>query len=603
MLWFVLALALLAACSDEPGPGPLGNGIYIGVEWKTARLQLGHRVHVRDERIACDECHTLGADSISAFRPERCAACHAEQGSVVHAEQAAVKRFGPGVKADCTSCHAFRAEPSAAPALTADLTPATAHGDAFRAEDCFRCHAEPQGATPAVVVHSTAPCVSCHQPHADVKLNAAPCTACHNDLAEAPLSHGAGEHPSVQVCTTCHEHQHARAAAALDTCVDCHAKQEPLVPSSALFAGGHRACVGCHQPHAFERARAVACRTCHADLNLLGGAKIKQHQECTSCHKPHAVQTNVEAACAGCHSGVHPNHPKTAKIGQCVSCHDPHPAREQSQHAARACSDCHQKAATDRAFHERVECTSCHTPHRFVIEQGDQSLCRGCHEEQVVLAAASRGASPKAAHAAHQDCQGCHQGLPHQPKALRATCASCHAGESSSARKGHQECQGCHEPHSGAQVGGDITSTCATCHIQQRLTAPTGHQACASCHQPHTGKREKTCSSCHAEESKSPHGKISADCASCHRPHGPQGVTAPPGCKTCHEPAKLPGLHQLKQHQTCSGCHTGHGDLLASNGEAVQTLDRQACAGCHEKREDHFPNASCTNCHLFNPTR
>src|SRR5690606_36840083 len=56
--WLALALvvALVAACSSEPEKGPLGNGIYIGVEWQEARAQAGHQTHVVEQHIPCSKC-------------------------------------------------------------------------------------------------------------------------------------------------------------------------------------------------------------------------------------------------------------------------------------------------------------------------------------------------------------------------------------------------------------------------------------------------------------------------------------------------------------------------------------------------------------------
>ncbi len=615
LVWLLLALCLAwaVACSDESAPGPLGNGIYIGTEWQEARAQAGHQVHVVEQHIACAKCHTMGKSSMGSFTPDRCASCHEKEGSLVHAEAEAHARFGATAKADCTACHVFRLhdpeleQPALPTSGASELPPADlTQAGAYQPKDCFRCHGEQQGDTPAVVVHSSAPCLTCHRPHGDQKVNVNPCSECHQELTQAPIGHGLGKEGVVQTCTTCHQHQHARASEALDTCADCHQKQEPLIPATALFENGHRACVGCHQPHAFEKQNAVACRSCHEDMNLLGGKRIKAHQECTACHQPHAVRESPAKACAKCHQDVHPNHPVRKDAGQCVNCHDPHPANARTKAFARSCSDCHQKAASDQAFHEQVECKSCHQPHRFVLAGADQkALCNRCHSQQVTLAAViESGGQKSATGAGHQNCQGCHRGLPHQPKALRATCASCHESQGAAVRKGHQECLGCHEPHSGKQREGDIPATCGSCHRQERNTAPAGHLACASCHEPHTGNHPKACASCHAEPAKTPHGKISADCASCHRPHGPAGVTSPPTCTSCHDPKKLPGLHRLKQHETCSGCHTGHGEMLASTGKVVQALDRGACTSCHQKREEHFPDSStCTSCHLFTPTR
>jgi hypothetical protein len=131
--------------------------------------------------------------------------------------------------------------------------------------------------------------------------------------------------------------------------------------------------------------------------------------------------------------------------------------------------------------------------------------------------------------------------------------------------------------------------------MEQR-TAPAGHQECTNCHEQHTGQQKVACAGCHSSEAASPHGKVEGGCTTCHRPHGPEGIAAPPACPTCHEVAKLPGLHSVAKHQDCLMCHKGHDDPTA----AV----RVPCLGCHTDRKDHFPNApSCASCHLFQPTR
>jgi hypothetical protein len=600
MLVAAVIVAALAACSeDAPAPPPKhqwGRGVYIGPEFALARAVTGHRVHVVAQKIECTKCHTPTEKSIGPpVKPERCASCHEKESKLEHATKEAERRFGAGVKADCTACHAFKydgtdkdAAQKKADALRAPedggTGPSSMRGiEPFSPGDCKHCHEPGRGQTPAFVSHLTERCVACHKPHDQQTPSSAPCTECH----EVPMTtHAPMGKSATESCATCHQRQHEPASGALPTCVPCHTKDGPIVPATALFAGGHAACSDCHKPHDFQAEKALACASCHEHKAVLGGGRIAAHNACSNCHTPHNVRATPGAACANCHKNLQPTHPKHAGSA-CTGCHDAHPAGK-SAAVASECSSCHQKAHSDTDFHRGVACEGCHKPHDFKLELASTSMCSSCHAERV---------SQVHANAGHQACTQCHQGLPHHPEPNEVGCEKCHAREHSSITRGHARCMQCHEPHSGAQV-----TACGNCHKEEHRTAPAGHQACTNCHEPHGGKSQKACSACHADEAKTAHGTLASGCESCHRPHGPSGpggppgVAAPPACTSCHKLGTLPGLHAETKHQSCTTCHSGHGELPGTA--------RQTCLNCHKDRTEHFPNAArCGSCHLFTKPR
>jgi hypothetical protein len=609
MLVVTLLIGAFTACSQndasapppsgkgQPLDGKWGKGVYVGPEFTLARAVTGHRVHVVAQKIECTKCHSPTENSMGPpVKPERCAACHEKEAKIEHAEAEAQKRFGPGAKADCTTCHAFvfdgkdradaqkRAEALVAP-VDGGTGAASVHGiETFKPGDCKRCHAEPQGNMAAVASHLTQECLACHKPHEHETPVSAPCSGCH----EVPMTHGSMAKTPEEACITCHQGQHDPASAALPTCVECHSKEKPIVPATALFAGGHTDCTGCHQPHQFEKVKTEGCATCHSGVSVIGGGRIGAHNGCTNCHSPHDVKSAAGGACANCHKDVHPDHPKSGG-GACVGCHDPHPphAMAGAGAGASACSSCHKDAHSDEGFHRGVACEKCHVPHDFKLALASVSTCERCHSERVHQVGLNQG---------HRACTNCHRGLPHHPEPTEVACSTCHGKEHAVVARGHVQCTNCHEPHSGAQV-----NACGNCHKAEHQTAPKGHQACTSCHEPHGGAAKQACASCHAGQAKTPHGLLATGCATCHRPHGPTGPQGPPGpatvpaCTSCHKVASLPGLHAETKHQSCTTCHSGHVDPPGTM--------RATCLSCHKDRSDHFRDSPrCANCHLFTKT-
>ena len=600
----ILTLSVLAACADKKDVPPSsqtstrqngkwGAGVYVDNAWSFARDVAGHRIHVLGQKIECVKCHSPTADKMGPVTPDRCASCHQKEGHIEHASAEAAKRFGAGSKADCTTCHAFSLEGTRrAEALLNEPPRVPIDGGAGKAalgkdllgvesyepSECKRCHAQQQGSLAPVGVHGTQPCLSCHQPHEGAP-QSAPCSNCHQGITTSHASHGKS---LVETCSTCHEHRHAAAKEALGTCVTCHSKQQPVIPATALFAGGHTQCVGCHKPHEFEKKQAAPCRGCHAQVNVIGAGSVAAHNSCTNCHAPHNVRASAPAACPTCHKDVHSDHPNAA--GSCVGCHDPHPNSPLAAGGVpvSACTSCHKFAESDHGAHQGAACTACHKPHAFKLALSNVVTCAGCHAVRVQQVSRNLG---------HQACAGCHRGLPHRPEPDKVACSSCHQREAALVKPGHARCTGCHEPHSGAQA-----APCGSCHRAEQQTAPKGHQLCTNCHEPHVGlPTQKVCADCHRAEQQSAHGRINTGCQTCHRPHGPTGVASVPPCASCHRGGNLPGLHAEPKHQPCTLCHSGH--------EAAAVSKRTICLSCHKDRADHFPQSPrCAGCHLFTKT-
>lgn len=577
----MLVVAIVLACSGDeqaPSDGRYGLGVYVPASWAALRQVKGHDVHVVQHQVACSACHRLGDGEMGPVERERCSVCHVAQSRIEHARTQAREQLKDERVSDCTLCHRFT---DAAPRGAQETTPTGAllGAHAHQPGDCNHCHLVNQGSTPGVSVHASEPCLSCHRPHQEGLPKAGPCRNCHEDVS---TSHASSNKTPNEVCTTCHQKQHASKTDALGSCVDCHSSHEPLVPKTALFEGGHVECVGCHRPHDFAKEKASDCRGCHQGVIVLASQRVTAHQQCKSCHDPHDVKGSPDRACARCHTNQHPDHPKQGRTGSCVGCHDPHPSATQAHAKAQACSSCHQAAHRDGAFHAGVDCKNCHQPHDFVRPISDHRACQSCHAAQLARVAHAGG---------HQACEGCHRGLPHHPLLPKTGCDSCHGQQSGSVVGGHAQCTGCHEPHDGSQK-----AACRSCHQKEHASAPAGHQECSSCHEAHTGSQKAPCQSCHQPEAATPHGRIAGGCQSCHRPHGPSGNPAPPTCTSCHERAALPGLHQEEKHQDCARCHGGHQQPAGSR--------KAGCLGCHQDRKQHFPDApSCSTCHLFNRVR
>ncbi len=559
-------LAVLAAACGGRGPQAApapGRDRGVGSRERILKTAL-HAIHARGEHpLACQDCHELLAGEYQPAKSFRCVECHTAQPLSLHASASAES----GAR-ECWSCHDFSA---------ADKAPIP----------CLTCHGRALGGLAAIAPHDPKrldeDCGACHRAHAKPSLQSTRCESCHD--REKVSGHDKPDIP-ITGCASCHGY-HEKAAVASERCTGCHRQSRARVPRSSTFKG-HDKCTGCHRPHRFFKSEVVACTQCHDHVHVLAQEKVAEHRDCLSCHDQHAVRQSAPQACERCHRrDVAPEHPRDRQTGtRCLGCHQPHAGA--GAPLAKPCSQCHRFAASDTGLHQGPAhrgpaCRDCHKPHAFDLADSGVPLCLGCHGAHRFKNAPQVRPRPE-----HADCFRCHgQAVAHQPDRPPVACGSCHQDKASLVRAGHAQCVGCHEPHSGA-----LRTQCSSCHAEQARTAPEPHQRCLGCHEPHGGRVKKQCAECHQDRATGIHKNVPGGCMSCHRPHGPKGPAVPPQCTTCHDPARLPGLHQVPQHHQCTSCHRSHGE---------QPYRRPAaCLTCHRAQKDHEPTAAmCIGCHVF----
>ena len=455
----------------------------VPAAWRADRFSPGHAEHVLNHALECNECHDPAREDFSEVDIGVCTSCHDEQASHPHLDE-------NDEITECYTCHAFKFV-----------------SDADGPWDCARCHGPFNTPTHAgLAMHDSIACANCHHPHMPAEETAGDCAECHESLN---VRHG---RPKVSgTCADCHGgHKLASEAAA---CMECHQSEKPRVPQGAVFTG-HDGCVDCHQPHAFSSASATRCESCHKKMPVLARDTALEHRDCNSCHEPHAVRAAGDGTCQGCHEEVVSTHPVENK-GDCISCHEPHPRRVAQ--LALQCSQCHEEARSERAFHaQKTACTDCHQPHGFDLsEVAERALCGECHAPQVRLTARVPD---------HLSCESCHQGTAHELQAPVA-CASCHDDILSGSPEGHRECASCHEPHAGT-VAPETTCSSSSCHAPgelpglHRIPADAqgpGHSDCASCHNIHrlTVRADRaSCMECH--DNIADHQPDADVCTGCH---------------------------------------------------------------------------------------
>lgn len=478
MLWRELQSSVQTIVETRNEPPPR----VVAQSWPFDRFSPGHSEHVLNRGLACNDCHDPGRADFAAVDMGVCTGCHEEQAALAHMGSA-------GDPTACFDCHVFKADDPAV--------------DSW---DCVRCHGPFDTRTHrGLAMHNSLPCATCHHPHEPIEDTVSACADCHTDIH---LQHGRPELGGT--CSDCHG-GHQLAADAM-TCMSCHDDHSPVVARTATFAGGHDSCASCHEAHSFSKSTAVACVSCHDDTTVLAANTTPAHRDCAACHDAHAVRRADDRTCATCHADVRSSHPETNGKA-CTSCHEPHP--KQAQRLALRCSDCHQDASSEHAFHAgQATCTDCHAPHGFDLGPVSEiDLCIRCHRSEVRLTGHVAG---------HQPCTSCHQGDAHHIGGT-LDCESCHAPILSSSPVGHQACASCHEPHRAQVVAGQ---DCTSCHARRDLPGlhwlstssdSRGHSECAACHDAHVLQARadrETCMACHEGiESHEPDAKR---CTGCH---------------------------------------------------------------------------------------
>lgn len=493
-----------------------------------------------------------------AFRGQRCASCHVEHlgrsVSLVRWPGPEPKRFdhaqtgfllkGAHAKVACADCHDQRNERGAPTFLRAEPRCASCHEDPH--EDrfgarCETCHTESSftkldlgtfdhalARFPRDGAHAQVDCAGCHgKPAKYSGLAFDDCGSCHEDAHEGRLE-GA--------CKTCHATEawtkivmprrahpelslaagHERAA-----CKSCHDQGLARPPRAGA------ACASCHAP-VHEAPFGDRCESCHGGITWLGLPEVvgrRAHAKtafplrglhgdvaCEGCHQPELPRGEryrelAFEQCASCHADVHRG--TLAEHGDCATCHDPlgfAPSRVQptvhaafgfaleGNHAATACSGCHQQPSAPRLAWSlpRDRCQDCHqNPHgtQFAREMQDGG-CAHCHQP-------SGWRMPKFEHTAWP-LTGAH---------ARAACSGCHAPTESdrgalaiaSYRGAPRACSGCHDDvHAGQFRTSAPERSCESCHDTSAFALPTFDHAASAGYPLEGAHAEARCASCHA---------------------------------------------------------------------------------------------------------
>lgn len=539
-------------------------------DWRVIAETRGHREHRDVKNVDCLSCHGPGTHKEVAPAAV-CVTCHEDQR--LHKPTTANAET-------CLSCHGFTASKKNAQEPTTIA--------------CEKCHADPSGLTLTVGTSPPRPmnAVNDHVVHGGVA-----CQLCHNAHGKKLVAP-----PGQPVCAKCHQVETVQVGS-----------KETKGPE------GHRACEGCHKPHAPISSALTSCVTCHEkDAKGLVGAKVAvgapmpatlrkpaggtttalKHDSCTSCHLPHTWRAEPNG-CMQCHKAETQKFLTRSPPGHtaCVSCHDVHGPPP----SGAVCVKCHAKTLGNHvalAPEKHKDCTSCHDPHA-PRPADTRPACAKCHTAEM-----SQVSLGPVAHA-KDSCLGCHQ--PHNSPMPKANvCTTCHGGEAklvaTAAPPKHRLCASCHEPHKFkiASVG----TVCAKCHgAMFAATTPLGTPTlpkithggeCKNCHAPHgsPGVPQAACLKCHAKvatEFNPPNAKH-AVCRSCHQPHTP-ATSALAACATCHATQAVVATKwpPASPHaKACNGCHQPHDARV-----------KKACADCHAAEASSALGGKhqCVQCH------
>lgn len=375
-----LLLPLRASPQGRPRAGITNRRSTAVYPPRDTRIAFDHRLHVVEQRIGCEGCHTGATTSTSARddlapRVGACVRCHERARSPwmetlasnvtprtnLRFSHAAHQRIG----VECVTCHVGAAT---ATTTTRAMLPSM--------RQCFACHAprdlrERALPLPAGVVARAGPsrCNTCHLSSPDGVLVT---TFASGELEPPPWMRDS-HHGADWIV------RHRWVAADRSTfCATCHRESE---------------CVACHDG-------SVRPRSIHPGdfLTTHGAVAMRDASRCTSCHQ-------TQNFCAVCHDriGVSQSGPSDPRASARF-----HPAgfasrvRGPRHHATvaaqnlTACTSCH----TER------DCTSCHaelgigggiSPHPpgFVrrcgalIDRGARA-CRQCHADFAALQARCR---------------------------------------------------------------------------------------------------------------------------------------------------------------------------------------------------------------------
>jgi len=394
-------------------------------------------------------------------------------------------------------------------------------------------------------------------------------------------------------------------------CARCHSASKGKVAAKP----GHAACFssGCHgaPPAKVKRGtklvfgeRESVCRACHdensaavsyppyandPDFNITFGHLQHAAAACTQCHdmRDRAPRRAPHERCAGCHDGK-----TTRAMSDCASCHPPaigkpEPPALAVVHDSVTATFSHAKHASRSAMGK--DCTTCHAP---IKATNDTQLPRPTMQSCGVV----QCHDSKAAFATTGPCTRCHTKPPERFEVFR---------DADDARFSHGG------PHARVVA----VRTCGGCHTlgPRGDTLIAGHDACVDCHAADFAERKPTkCAACHM--ANEPWRHLTADRPSPDRTEFGVSIDHddhPRTCARCHSLRTTTAqLRPPRGHASCTGanCHVAKAGPHPSLDDCT-ACHRQGRAAAREQSRlaapwsvraafDHATHAGeCTSCH------
>jgi hypothetical protein len=440
-------------CHEDHHKGRFGTTCttcHNTTDWKDAKVEekgfdhskTNYPLTGRHQEVACQKCHTAGADGRPRYAGlpfSTCATCHAD----VHKGE---------FKQDCASCH----------------TTSTWKKSGFQSQ-----FDHSKTAFPLLGKHTEVGCIACHKTadfkaiieyklcsncHQDIhsgqfakRADGGKCESCHTVQGWKPTTYSVADHartkfplvaPHAKVecakchkpagpktiyrmafarCLDCHEDEHKgqfEAAPWLNKCDKCHTGLTWKTSNYTIalhqkgtypLTGAHMAvaCNDCHKPMAgspvaLYHFKTTVCTTCHEDIHH-GEFATRMAALIATTHKP--------AGCEACHQTkdwhdlTKFDHSTTKfaldgshRAVQCIECHKPPNLERTMLHvnfsdAPMACSECHLNPHSDQFAERALKCEGCHNTNKwkpslfdhektgFSLKGGHENVaCGACHQ-------------------------------------------------------------------------------------------------------------------------------------------------------------------------------------------------------------------------------
>lgn len=248
-------------------------------------VKFSHRLHVLDNEMACEDCHTTvmsGSFNARAIPDhEICIQCHETDDET-----------------NCATCHKDPNNPEKLPPIQGAY-----YGFAHNKHTdfkCHTCHGKISEKTSDPVIPVMSDCQTCHK----LKKGPLECESCHMGVDNVPVpqehkladwkeQHGMDAAGKVSNCSQCHTQE---------SCDECHQGENIYGkphPEGWLFN------------HFTEASFGGDCMVCH-----------ESREECTTCHRAwQPVPHPLGAAFANSEGGQHTELAESF-IEACISCHD-----------------------------------------------------------------------------------------------------------------------------------------------------------------------------------------------------------------------------------------------------------------------------------------